>query len=167
MASKNYGYQYETSPRKIEPEYKTKTTNKKKTNNGKKNNKKVVQKKKNNIKNRKKFKMSFEFKFCINSLLIFSLLFSVIALQASVEQKYKEKEGLKQKYSELLASKNLLGNSEEDVRIMASQYGMQTKSATLVDLGTSDYIESSVDKVEIDNNSNVLDAIVNFFKNIF
>ena len=158
----NYGYQYETSPRKLEPEYRReksvhKKSVKKKNNNPKR--KKVSKKK-------KKFKLSFEFKFFINSMIIFAVVFAIIACQALVEQRYKEKESLKKEYSELLASKNLTGDSEEDIRILAAQYGMQTKSATLIDLGTSDYIESSGNRIKVEEKS-TFNKIMDFVKNIF
>ncbi len=146
MANKAYGYQYETSPRKLEPDYKKVPVKKKKS---------VPQKpaqkqgKKKPVKKAKhKKKLSFEVKFFINSMLFFSLIFAVIACQTLVKQKYKEKENLKKEYNELLARSNTDYGFEEDVRILASQYGMQTKSATLIDLGTSDYIESSADEVQ-------------------
>ena len=140
----NNGYEYGTSPRKIEPEYPKRSVKKKTTA------KKIPPKaqKKSTKKAKKKFKMSFEAKFFINSMLFFAIVFAIIACQAMVEQKYKEKESLKQEYNELLAAKNMSGDESEDVRILASNYGMQTKSATLIDLGTSDYIESAEATIE-------------------
>lgn len=145
------GYQYETSPRKLEPEYKRPPTKKKKSVQKKPSSGKKQQSKKNKAKkSKKKFKLSFEMKFFMNSMLFFALIFAIIACQALVEQKYKEKETLKQEYNALLAKSNVSSGLEEDVRISASSYGMETKSATLIDLGTSDYIESSADEVKIE-----------------
>ena len=163
MANWNYSYQYETSPRKLEPDYRRPEPKKKKPVQKKASpKKKAVTKKK--VKD--KFKLSFEFKFFINSMLVFAVVFAIIACQALVEQKYKEKESLKKEYSELLASNNLTGDSEEDIRILASQYGMQTKSATLIDLGTSDYIESSGNRVKREEKG-FLNKIIDYVKNIF
>lgn len=163
MANRNYGYQYETSPRKLEPDYRRAKPNQKNPVQRKTSPKKNTNKK---AKNKRKFKLSFEFKFFINSMLVFAVVFAIIACQTLVEQKYKERETLKKEYSELLASKNLTGDSEEDIRILASQYGMQTKSATLIDLGTSDYIESSGNKVKIEDEG-FFNKIIDFVKNIF
>ncbi len=146
MANRGYGYQYETSPRKLEPDYRTqqrKKTQVKSTPNKQKKAKKGVQNK-----TKQKFKMSFEMKFFINSMLFFSMIFAIIACQAFVEQRYKEKEGLKQQYNEMLANSNMPNDLNNDIRMVASDYGMQTKSATLINLETSDYIESSVTDVE-------------------
>lgn len=155
MANRGYGYQYETSPRKLEPEYKPANTKKKKTVQPKKVSNKKQPKKK------QKKKMSFETKFFIHSMLAFSIIFAIIAGEALVKQRYKEKEGLKQEYNELLASMNIAGSMSDDVRALASQYGMQTKSATLIDLGTSDYIESAENQAQAEEVS-WLEKILNF-----
>jgi len=166
MANRAYSYQYETSPRKLEPEYKRpvikkKTVTKKTTSNTKKQPKKATKAKK-----KKKIEVSFETKFFLNSMLIFALVFTVIAFQALVEQRYKEKETLKQKYNELLASSNIAVDVDNDVRRLASEYGMQTKSATLIDLGTSDYIECSEDVVQIEE-ENIFTKLIKWFEEIF
>ncbi len=167
MANKAYGYQYETSPRKLEPEYKRPTVKKKKNVSQKAGQGKKKQTQKNIAKKtKKKLKLSFEVKFFLNSMLFFALVFAIIACQALVEQKYKERETLKQKYSDLLAKSNATSGLEEDVRITASQYGMQTKSATLIDLGTSDYIESSIDEVKIEEDG-FFTKLINWIKEKF
>lgn len=145
MANREFGYQYETSPRKLEPDYK-RTTSKKKVPKSSQEQKKL-----NKAKTKKKMKMSFEIKFFLNSMLFFSIIFAIIACQAFVEQKYKEKERLRQTYNEMLSSANMSGDLNSNMRVIASEYGMQTKSATLIDLGTSDYIESPVDEMEEEN----------------
>lgn len=151
-----YGYQYETSPRKIQPDYpKAKKPPKKKP----------VAKKKKKVKAKKKRKMSFEAKFFVNSMLFFAIIFAMIFCQALVNQKYKEKEKLKQEYSQLMTNSMVANSKNDDTRRIASEYGMQTKSATLIDLGTTDYIESSADSVE--TNESFWDKIVNWLKNIW
>lgn len=150
-------YQYETSPRKLEPEYQKVNSPKKKPMNKKK------KKPKNQAK--KKHKMSFEVKFFLNSMLFFIVIFAMIACQAMVEQKYKEKEKLKNKYNELLANQTISSEVNEDTRRIVTDYGMQTKSATLIDLGTTDYIETSTDQVEI--KESFWDKLVNWIKNIW
>lgn len=167
MANRGYGYQYETSPRKLEPEYQKAKVKKKKV--AQKNVKKTTKKK--NIKTakpkeKKKFKLSFEAKFFANSMLVFSVIFAIIACQALVEQRYKEKESLKQKYNDLLSKYHMTGDENDDVRRFASEYGMQTKSATLIDLGTADYIESSTAQVKIEE-KNIFEEIREWFNEMF
>lgn len=160
--AKNYGYQYETSPRKLEPEYGRPKVKKKKP--VQKKTKPVVHKKSKKSKTKKKFKMSFEAKFFMHSMLFFSIVFAIIACQALVEQRYKEKETLKKEYNQLLANSNMGVDLNEDVRMLASDYGMQTKSATLIDLETADYIESSENEVE---NENIFKSMINWLKELF
>lgn len=164
MANRGYGYEYGTSPRKLEPEYRRPKVKKKKTVSKKQNpaNKKQIRKKK---KAKKKMKLSFETKFFLNSMLFFCVVFAIIACQAMVEQKYKEKETLKKQYNELLSNANMGIDLDDDVRILASEYGMQTKSATLIDLETSDFIESSEDEVKEDEG--IFSCIVKWIKEIF
>lgn len=168
MANKGYGYQYGTSPRKIEPEYtrkpvkKKKPTNKKKINNSSK--KKNVKKTKKQQK--KKFQISFEVKFFINSMIVFCLVFAMIALQAFVNQKYKEKQTLKNQYDEMVASMNLKSAGNEDIHDVAASYGMETKSVTLISLEKSDYIESSNNEIKIEDDG-IWNKIMSWFKQIF
>lgn len=162
MANRGYGYQYETSPRKLEPEYKKQ----KKTTPGKTNQKVKTQSKKSvQTKTKKKYKMSFEMKFFINSMLFFSMIFAIIACQALVEQRYKEKESLKQTYNEMLSNSNAVEDLSQNIRVVASEYGMQTKSATLIDLETSDYIEASTG-VETESQG-FFEKIANWFRENF
>ena len=158
-----YDYEYGTSPRKLEPEYKSPKKQKKKS----VQKKKVTQNKKTKSKNKakKKYKMSFEMKFFINSMIIFGVVFAIIACDALVNQKYKEKESLKQEYNELISSANIAGDLNDDIRTIASEYGMQTKSATLINLETSDYIESSGNEVKMDDEG-ILSQLIQWIKNI-
>lgn len=168
MANQGYGYQYGTSPRKIEPEYKRKPVKKKKTAKKKKVNK---SKKNKNIQKSKKqqkktFQLSFEAKFFINSMIIFCLVFAVIALQAFVNQKYKEKQTLKNQYDEMVATMNLKSAGNEDIHDIAASYGMETKSVTLISLDKSDYIESSNNEIKIEDEG-IWNNILNWFEEIF
>ena len=154
------GYEYGTSPRKLEPEYKRPKKQKKSV-----QKKKVTQTKKTKPKSnsKKKYKMSFEMKFFFNSMLVFGVIFATIAVQALVNQKYKEKEGLKQKYNELISQANMAGDVSDNIRNVASEYGMQTKSATLINLETSDYIESAGNEVKVENEG-FFSKVINWIK---
>ncbi len=156
-----YDYQYETSPRKLEPEYRKVKKQPKKNIQKQKQSKKVKVK----SKARKKRKMSFEVKFFLNSMLFFAIIFAMIACQALVKQQYKEKENLKKEYNKLLANSMVSNEVNDDTRKLASEYGMQTKSATLIDLGITDYIETSIDEAQVQES--FWDKIVNWFKEIF
>ena len=164
MANRGYGYQYETSPRKLEPEFKKQKVQKKPVQKQPSQTNSKIKKTKH--KTKKKFRLSFEAKFFINSMLFFCIVFAIIACQALVQQRYKEKESLKQEYNKLLASSNMTADLSEDIRVLASEYGMQTKSATLIDLGTSDYIESSESDLETEEDG-FFSKILVWIKGIF
>ena len=162
MANRNYGYQYETSPRKLDPEYEKRPVKKKKVQSKKRN---VTSKKVQNKKKQQK-KVSFEMKFFLHSMLFFAVIFAIIACQAMVNQRYKERESLKKEYSELFVASKATNDMNENARVLASDYGMQTKSATLIDLETTDYIESSRSQVETEE-MNLFEKLVNWIKNKF
>ena len=168
MANKGYGYQYGTSPRKIEPEFTKKPVKKKKPTSNKKMNNSLKKKnaKKSKKQAKKKFKISFEVKFFINSMIVFCLIFAMIALQAFVDQKYKEKQTLKNQYDEMVASMNLKSAGNEDIHDVVASYGMETKSVTLISLEKSDYIESSNNEIKIEDEG-IWNKIANWFKEIF
>lgn len=168
MAYKGYGYQYETSPRKIEPEYKKNPVKKKKPTNKKKVKNTKDQKSQKNSKKQQnhKFQISFEAKFFINSMIVFCLVFAVIALQAFVNQKYKEKQTLKNQYDEMVTAMNLKSAGNEDIHDVATSYGMETKSVTLISLDKSDYIESSNNEIKIEEEG-MWNKLANWFKEVF
>lgn len=140
----NYSYQYETSPRKIEPEYRGKQRKSSNTNNRKTS----VVKTQKNVK--KKNKNIIQARIFINLMIIFLIIFAVIACQTLVEQKYKEKQNLLDEYNELYSRINSSQEVSEDIRSIATGYGMQVKSATLIKLDKSDYIEPSNEEEEND-----------------
>lgn len=163
MANKGYDYQYETSPRKVEPEYEPVKKVKTKQQQQKKN---TGTAKNKNLKKNKKTKNLFEIKFVIASMFVFGTIFGIIACDTLVEQKYKEKAKLQQDYDILLSKLDSTISENEDVRQIASDYGMQTKSATLINLEIPDYIETSTDTKEDVKEQNFIEKIIKWIKKI-
>ena len=97
MASRNYGYQYETSPRKIRPEYeKPKKQEYKKKSTAKKENSKNTKKKKDEEK--KKYKKELgkaKFGVFYKSVLVFAILFFILFRNSQISESFSKIQALK------------------------------------------------------------------------
>ena len=158
MASyKSYGYQYETSPRKLQPEYqpnknpykkKKSSLNKKQT-----TNKKVASKKKS----------KYNYKPVAYIMLAFAMLFTISYRNSLINEKYNEKENIKSQVSAVQKENEQLKVSIENSLNLSSvekaaedKLGMQkldNNQKVYLDLQKRDYVEPASEKVIIDDNS--------------
>ena len=162
-------YQYETSPRKLQPEYKpqkkkyAKKSTAVKTNN--KNKEKKKKKKNNNT------------KVILTIGLVFALLFAISYRNGLIAQRYSELRGLKSELTEIEKdNKQLEVNIEGKTNLSAieakasEELGMKKlddSQTVYVSLDKQDYIESSAEEVNLNNNLNWFQKIINKVKNIF
>ena len=169
MASyKAYGYQYETSPRKLQPEYepnknpykkKKSSLNKKKTTNKKVNNKPVSKK-----------KSKYNYKPVAYIMLVFAMLFTISYRNSLINEKYNEKENIKSQVSAVQKENEQLKVSIENSLNLSSvakaaedKLGMQkldNSQKVYLDLQKKDYVEPASEKVIIDDNSSWFDKLV-------
>ena len=165
MASyKSYGYQYETSPRKLQPEYqpnknpykkKKSSLNKKQT-----TNKKVASKKKS----------KYNYKPVAYIMLAFAMLFTISYRNSLINEKYNEKENIKSQVSAVQKENEQLKVSIENSLNLSSvekaaedKLGMQkldNNQKVYLDLQKRDYVEPASEKVIIDDNSSWFDKLV-------
>lgn len=109
MANSYYGYQYETSPRKLQPEYKP---NKNRNRNKKNNNNKSVQIKKENKKSTKKANHKLR---AVKYLTIgFLILFAISYRNSVINESFKQKEKLKKELSSIQKTNEQLQVSIEN-----------------------------------------------------
>ncbi len=166
-------YQYETSPRKLKPEYtpvrepykQKKTTV----------NKSEIQKKSNKTKKKQKNNKT---KIVVYTLLAFSILFAISYRNAQIDEKFSEVQDLKEELSliqkeneqlEVSIESNLnLSNLEEQARELLGMHKLTNKQTIYVDLPKDDYIESSAEKIVMEEEGfslkSVVDTITNLFK---
>lgn len=164
MAYYKNNYMYETSPRKLKPEYNPPT---------KKINKGEVQKKQNKSKtktvnNLRKNKMK-----CIFGLIImFSVLFTVSYRNAQISENYtklknqeKELSTLQKENGQLkVAIENSLNLGEIEQKAK-EELGMQkatTKQTRYVNLPKKDYIEVASEQIDMSTNENLIERIYNY-----
>lgn len=157
-------YQYETSPRKIEPEYepvKRKNKNKK----IKKTKLKKIEPSIDGFKKAKQLSMI---------LIIFFVLLAISYRNSLINERFKEIKGLKNELSTVKKENGQINKSIEESlnkenmeKIAVEQLGMQrkTKDQTVeIIIEKSDYIETSTDNINNNEEENWFEKILN---NIF
>lgn len=161
------GYQYETSPRKLEPEYRPEKNPYSKKKSGALKNKDVKQKEKprNQVKER--------LKLVINIAIIFSALFVISYRNSKINESFNKNADLKQSLAVTQKeNEQLQVNIENSLnlsnieKIAKEKLGMQkldNSQKVYVSLPKKDYIEPAVEKVTIEENQNIFQKILNIF----
>ena len=172
-------YQYETSPRKYEPEY---TPNRKNINKTNKNKEKDI-KNKNNVKvdaKRKKVKKAKEraIKFwqVVLVLTIFGMLLTVSYREISIMEMFNQKKSLENKLATVQKENGQVEKSITEVESAldwnsiqqkaSNELGMQKKTGTPVNLEKSDNVETNQKFIKEEKTS-FIEKIVSFFINKF
>ena len=162
-------YQYETSPRKIQPEYRP----------TKKQYPKKSTAKKNNVKTKAKqqTKKNTNSKIILYIGAIFVILFAVSYRNALIAQKYSEIKNLKSELSEVekenkqlevnIESKTNLGTIEEKASKELGLKRLDDSQIVYVNTEKQDYVESSTEEVKISEDENWFESLINKIKNIF
>jgi len=162
-------YQYETSPRKLQPEY---------TPVKKKYPKKSTASKKTMIAQKQtKVAESKNIKIMLYIGIIFAILFAVSYRNALVAQRYNELKNLKVQLAKIeKENEQLEVNIESKTNLSAiekraeEELGMKKLSdsqTVYVSLDKSDYIESAAESVKLEEELNWFERIINAIKNIF
>lgn len=162
--AKQYGYQYETSPRKIEPEY-TRTKNpykKTKTskNNKNSNSKKVATKKKTKYNNKP----------IIYIAIGFIMLFTISYRNSLINESYNNKEALKSQLSAVqkeneqlkvnIESSLNLNNVEQQAKEKLGMQKLDNSQKIYISLPKKDYIEAATEEVVIGEELNIWQKII-------
>lgn len=158
-------YQYETSPRKLQPEYEPIKKQYPKKSTAKKTAKNIKVKKRSNP------------KILLYIGAIFIMLFAVSYRNALIAQKYNEIKGLKSKLSEVekenkqlevnIESKTNLGAMEEKASKDLGLKKLDDSQTVYVSLDKQDYVESATENVKMQENTNWFENIINKIKNVF
>lgn len=167
MASyKNSGYQYETSPRKIAPEYSPRKEQK------------VNKTKKTNTANKPKIKPKLKphAKTILYVFAGFTLLFALSYQNSLINESFDKKEDLKQELATIekeneQAKVNIqnslnLANVEKSAKDMLGMKKLDTSQKIYVSLPKKDYVEPAIEKVVIETEETwwqkILDSIIDF-----
>ena len=149
MASRQTGYQYETSPRKIEPDYEVR--------------KKSTKIQNNRTKPAQKAKRKYNTKPILYIVVGFAMLFTICYRNSLINESYNKKESLKTQLTEVQKeNEQMKVNIEASSNLNAvekraeSELGMQKLSNNqkiYVNLQKKDYVEPATEKVSIDDES--------------
>ena len=161
MINSNNAYQYETSPRKLQPEYKPNTKKKqvKTTKNNKKNdnnkNKKIIS---NKQKKNKKNKAKAVFYITIG----FIILFTISYRNSLITENFNEKENLKSELNSLKKTNEQLqvgienalnlNTIEQEAKERSGMQKLANDQKVYVNLDKKDYVQSATEEVIIEDN---------------
>ena len=172
MATRNY--QYETSPRKLEPDVKTK-----KQKNTKKGNLKVVK-----TIQRQEIKVSKEqrkrqVKLTLVVLLLFVVLLAISYQNSQINESFNQMQNQKKELAALQKENEQLevniqnslnmGYIEQQAKEKLGMQKLTNKQTVYVTLPKKDYTESASEKIVIEDNQNwfenIMNKILDYFKN--
>lgn len=166
-------YQYETSPRKLQPakqpQKKPHTTRKTSTR-SKKNIQEEIKKVKV-MESKKKAKMVFYL------ILGFTILFAIGYRNSQINEAFTKKQSLEKEISQVrkeneqleVSIQNSLNLSQIEA-LAKEKLGMQkltSKQTIYIDLPKKDYVKAGSEEIIIDENQGVMESIITFIKNIF
>ena len=149
--ARRYGYQYETSPRKLEPDYDIQKNNYKK---------KKSTPVKSKAKPKPKKKAKYNFKPILYIAIGFTMLFTISYRNSLINESYNAKEKLKRELSVVQKeNEQLKVNIESSLNLAtvekeaSEQLGMQKLSndqKVYINLQKKDYVQSGTDKIVIE-----------------
>lgn len=186
MSNKQYAYQYDTSPRKIKPEYneyKKKSTKKK---NVSKNNTKNTVKKKSaktnarvhkQIKENKKLQSKARDSVVIKCIFMFAILFLIIFRNSQISQSFSQIQKLKNDISTIqkendqleISIQNSINAStiEQAAKDLLGMQKLNNKQMVQISLPKKDYVEPRTEEVIIEEKESIIDIILEKLMNIF
>lgn len=166
-------YQYETSPRKLEPEYAPKKNNHK----GKKSTAKKTEIKEKKI-NKKKLQQERKKHRQIIAYVVlgFGILFAISYRNAQIDENFEKVQGYKKELTsiekensqlELAIESSLnLSNIEQQAKEQLGMQKLTNQQIVYVNLEKDDHIESVAESVNIDKET-FMDKIINTVKSLF
>ena len=170
--AKNYSrYQYETSPRKLEPEY-TPIKNPYKS---KKTTTRKIDPEKEKVKAKKIRKQKRK---AIRYLVVgFLILFAISYRNSQIDEKFAKVQNLKCELAEIqkqnaqlevsIENGLNLNNLEQEAKEQLGMQKLNSKQTIYITLPKSDYIEPAAEKVIIEEDGSLMHGIISAISNIF
>lgn len=184
MASRNYAYQYETSPRKIKPEY-NKTPKKKKTNTKTTNKKRETRQEKSvkkreqeALKDQKKLALKTKISVCFKCIILFAIVFLILFRNSQISEQFSKIQSLKSDITKIqkendqleIAIQNSLNlnNIEQAAKELLGMQRLTNKQTVYISIPKKDYVEHRAEEVIIEEEEKgFFESIVDKIKNIF
>ena len=176
MAGRNYGYQYETSPRKIRPDYDI--PRKKQT--AKKTSKKTTTRQEANIKKRQQEVLKAQKKLCRKakfSIFFKAVLFFILFRNSQINESFAKIQKLKsditgiQKENDQLEiniqnSLNL-NTIEQSAKELLGMQKLTNKQTNYISIPKRDYVEHRTEEVIIEEQKGFFEGLIGKLKSIF
>ena len=169
MSGRAY-YQYETSPRKLKPQYEPTHTKKKKVTSTKKVKKQI------NAKQQKKLESKSKKSLFMKSLLMFAILFLIIFRNSQINESFSQIQNLKSEITaiqkqndqlEISIQNSLnLNNIEQAAKELLGMQKLTNKQTVYINLSKKDYVEPKAEKVIIEEEKSLFNRIVETIKNL-
>ena len=171
---RNYNkYQYETSPRKLEPEYAPKKNNYK----GKKSTARKPETSKQKVNNKKlQEERKKHRKVIMYVILAFAVLFAISYRNAQIDENFEKVQDYKKELAavekensqlELAIESNLnLSNVEQQAKELLGMQKLTNQQIVYVNLEKDDHIESAAESVNIEEEG-FFDKVINTVKSLF
>ena len=173
MAVPRYNrYQYETSPRKFEPEYSPITKKYPK--------KSVTPRNRNKTKNISKasiIRRKDQFKLIAAVLIVFSAVLTMSYRNSQIDESFSKTEELKEKYMAIEKENDQMkvdienslnyNNVEQQAKELLGMQKLSNKQTVYVNLPKKDYIQPATETVVIEKNDGFINTVINKFKSIF
>ena len=163
-------YQYETSPRKLEPEYRPIQKKYPKKSTAKKTKTTTVSKD-------KKQELDIKYKAIFYVVVGFAILFAISYRNAVIAEKYSQIKEMKSNLAVIekenqqievnIESKTNLGSIEKEAKEKLGMQKLDEEQKIYVNLDKQDYIESAVDDVIIEEEQNIIQKLISKIKNLF
>lgn len=162
-------YEYETSPRKLEPVYVPKKKTVPKKNNIKTKKKKTTKKQKLNKQRQTEIKI-------IKYMIVgFCIIFAIAYRNSKIDERFNQIQSLKDELS-VIEKENVqleisiensmnLNNLEQQAKELLGMQKLSNKQTVYVDYPKEDYIEIASEKVIIEENNSIFQKIKNWFTN--
>ncbi len=173
MAVPRYNrYQYETSPRKLEPEYSPVTKKYPKRS--------VTPRNRNKTKNISKasiIRRKDQFKLIAAVLIVFSAVLTMSYRNSQIDESFSKTEELKEKYMAIEKENDQMkvdienslnyNNVEQQAKELLGMQKLSNKQTVYVNLPKKDYIQPATETVVIEKNDGFINTVINKFKSIF
>lgn len=167
-------YQYETSPRKIKPEYAPRKNDYK----GKKSTAKKPETKTNTIKKKNQKEQKKKQRKIISYIaLVFAVIFAICYRNAQIDENFEEVKNLKKDLATIekensqlelaIESSMNLSNIEQQAKELLGMQKLTNKQIVYVNLEKDDYIEAATESVKLEKTSpveKVIKTILSLFK---
>lgn len=167
MAMQRYDYQYETSPKKIEPEYRQERRRKSSKSAAPKNkptSKDAIIRKRDQI------------KLVATLIAVFASIFAISYRNSQIDEAFSKNEEMKQTYMAIekendqmkvdIENSLNLNNVEQEAKELLGMQKLSNKQTVYVNLPKKDYIQPATESVVIEKEESIVDTILNKIKDV-